>query len=496
MYVQALFMNSGLILGDNQDIDWIGSFAPITIVSTIVWLAILIVPQILARRNQHVADITVIAVSLCLILVQTFGIGSLFFSSNLTIDSMGPSTATEKGLLKVSDKNNVIYLILDHFDERELDHLVEDNPHLLDFLPNSTVYTNTMETMTPTELALPYMMTAVLPETGEDIDDSYRSRRYMEGTFLQALEDTGYKIGLYTEALCLDYLSNEQAWEKAGCHTENVYPIGTQYLDWKGTLKILAKAALYRDLPWVLKPRFAYTTPDLNGYMIVGEEEAPDPNGQPYVNDNDIAFYHKLLNTGLSIDQGDEKGIFRLIHQDGNHWPWTKDENLEEVYYEDGKRDADAIGSLKIAETYVQQLKELGVYDKSTIIITADHGDWETHALATDVSVPILIVKPATDGNAQDAPKFSDAPVSHEDLFATILEAMDADGSQFGNTLSEIEAQYGANPAARTRETYMASAGEGFATVTNIFLFTVQGQATNWDDWTYTGTTWHIEDGA
>ena len=493
MYVQALFMNGGLALNDNLDIDWIGSFLPIMIISAIVWLAILIVPQILARGHQRSARVGVVAVSSCLILVQAIGVGSLFMTDIAEAEPARPSTITQKGLFEVSDKSNVIYLILDHFDERELDKLVEADPHVLDFLPNATVYTNATETMTPTEFALPYMVTAVTPEAGEDINGSYLSRRYLDGTFLPSMAAAGYKVGLYTDTLRLSFLTNDQVWEYVGRYTENVHPIGQQNLSWKGTLKILVKAALYRDLPWVLKPPFLYSTPELNSYMVEqgGDDSAFD--NAPYVYDTDITFYHQLLDTGLSISQDDWKGKFSLIHLDGNHWPWTKNENVEEVPHSDSGRDADAIGALKIAETYIQDLKDLGVYDKSTIIITADHGDWETHSLPTEPSVPILIVKPATDGNAQNAPVFSNAPVGHEDLFATILDAMGANGSRYGSTLSEIEAQYGADPSARVRDTYMAAADEGFATINDLFLFTVQGDARNWDSWTYTDTTWHIE---
>lgn len=497
MYVQALFLNGGLILSDNQAIDWMGTFLPSMVISAIVWLVILIVPQIVTRKNQRSARIAVVAVSLCMILVQAVGVGSLFLNGEeeRPADAVGPSFVTQKGIFHVSDKGNVIYLVIDHLDERELEHLLDVRPNLLDFLPNSVVYTNAIETMTPTEFALPYMMTAVLPEVDEDINGSYLCRRYTEGTFLKAMSDAGYKVGVYTDALRLYHLNSTETWESVGRYTENIHPADTQTLSLnkKGTLKILAKAALYRDLPWVLKPRFSYTTSDLNNNMVLRDEDT-ETDKQLFVCD-DIAFYHNLLDTGLSIDESDSKGSFRFIHFDGNHRPWTKNENVEEVEHTEGGRDADAIGAFRIVETYIQGLKDLGVYDKSTIIITADHGDWETHVLPEEVSVPALIVKPATDEGEQHAPTYSDAPVSHEDLFATILAAMGADGSAFGNTLSEIEAQYGDDPASRVRETYMAAANDGYTKIIDLFLFTVQGDAKNWDDWAYTDITWHVEDG-
>ena len=494
MFAQALFMNEGLMLDDNQSVDWTGSYLPIMVISTIVWLAILVVPQILARRNQRNTRIAIVAVSTCMILVQAIGVGSLFVANAAEDDTMPVSAATQQGLLKVSGKSNVVCMVLDHFDERELERLIDADSHVLDFLPNSTVYTNAIQMMTPTEFSIPYMMTKVTPEENEDINASYLRRRYLEGTFLQSMNNAGYKVGLYTDTLRLNHLSNREAWERVGRLTENVHPIDRQSLSVEGTLKILTKAALYRNVPWVLKPLFLYTTPDLNSYVVKQVTDTSEFDNQPYICDNDIAFYHMLVDIGLSIDEQDVKGKYSLVHLDGNHWPWTKNENVEEVPHSDDGRDADAIGTLKIAEQYVQCLKDLGVYDTATIIITADHGDWETHEFPTDVNVPILIVKPATDGTAQNAPVYSAAPVSHEDLFATILQAMGASSNRYGNSLTEIEAQYGDNPSARVRDTYMVRADKLFATMGDLYLFNVQGDAKNWDDWTYADVTWHIVD--
>ncbi len=493
MHVQSLFMNGGLVLSDNQSIDWMGTYLPITVVSTIVWLVVLIVPQIFARKNQRIAGTAITVVSLFLILVQVVGVGSLFVGGNNEGGSVEPSIVTQKGMLEVSDKSNVVYIVLDHFDERELDRLVAADEHVLDFLPGSTVYTNAMETMTPTEFALPYMMTGVVPQVGEDINGSFLTRRYAEGTFLQALEDTGYEVGIYTDTLRLSNMGNAQAYDYVARHTDNIHPTTRESLNKRGALKILVKASLYRNLPWLLKPRFLYSTGDLNAYMVNTTEGGLGADDQPYVCD-DIAFYHKVLDTGLSLDPDDNAGNYRFIHLDGNHWPWEKNENAEPVAHTDEGRDADAIGSLKIVDAYIQQLKDLGVYDKTTIIITADHGDWEAHGLPEDVSVPILIVKPAAEGSEQRVPVFNNAPVGHEDLFATILEAMGADGSQYGDTLTQVEERYGTDPAQRTRETYMAAANDGFTTITDLYLFQVQGDARNWDNWTYMDTTWHVQD--
>ena len=107
-----------------------------------------------------------------------------------------------------------------------------------------------------------------------------------------------------------------------------------------------------------------------------------------------------------------------------------------------------AKGSMKIIFEYIEQLKELDMYDNSTIVITADHGenyiyDSAKVSLLSDLQLqktsnPIMLVKPANqswEGIVQNS-----APVSHTELIASIVSAINPQAAAaYGSTLEDID---------------------------------------------------------
>ena len=126
-------------------------------------------------------------------------------------------------------------------------------------------------------------------------------------------------------------------------------------------------------------------------------------NGFDYY-DND--FFDSLTNKRLSVSN-DNDNYFIIEHLNGAHQPC--DDVIEET-----KK------CLAIAKEYIKQLKALGLYEDSTIIITSDHGR-HTSNFAAAASTPIFMVKEA--GTTGGEMKISTAPVYHADFLATYLKA-------------------------------------------------------------------------
>ncbi len=75
---------------------------------------------------------------------------------------------------------------------------------------------------------------------------------------------------------------------------------------------------------------------------------------------------------------------------------------------------------LNIVAEYLRDLKDSGLYDEATIVVTADHGEWYLADEITGPTAPMLMVKPSTAAGGSDAPvKTSDAPTGHLDLART-----------------------------------------------------------------------------
>jgi phosphopentomutase len=97
-------------------------------------------------------------------------------------------------------------------------------------------------------------------------------------------------------------------------------------------------------------------------------------------------------------------------------------------------------GCLKIVYEYINQLKKLGKYDDSTIIITADHGNIpyydaenERPSIATE---PIMLVKEPYQSN--DSIVVSNAPVSQGEIMPTVLKNIGVEYSDLGETFDEV----------------------------------------------------------
>ena len=117
-------------------------------------------------------------------------------------------------------------------------------------------------------------------------------------------------------------------------------------------------------MPHLLKRHFWFYSGDFNN--LQGGESAD------VYKINDEKFYNSLLSERIEVQ--DKEGAFRLYHLNGAHPPYSINEYAQEVSSDKTSMIKQAKGALYIVEEYINQLKKSGIYDKTTIIIIADHG--------------------------------------------------------------------------------------------------------------------------
>ena len=454
-YLQVLLLNGGLPTSDGNAITWT-DYAQQAGISALVWAVVLLVPWLASHLNIRVAHGAVALVSVALVVVQAVGVASLFSDDLMKVFNpeikytASEYTLTENEMFTVSPKSNVIVLILDAYDTANLETALEDDPYLLDNMTGFTWYKDSVGAMIPTRYGVPFLLTGQYPQKGEKFS-TFLNERYERSSFLADIDEAGYSIGLYTDTLGLEYMPEDRVRALVYDRTVNIIPPTADFevrLDEEGTYAVLMKCALYRDLPWLAKPFFWYYTDEVNNAMIGRDSMEFSTDGVPYAMD-DARWYETLKNTRLSFedDADDHAGAYRFIHLQGAHYPFSIDENGKFLGEWQSTRERQALGSMRMANEYLAQLKQLGVYDCSTIIITADHGDWylTEHPLEEPVS-PVLLVKPA---NAPDEPYYiSSAPVSTYDVLPTVIAGIQgADAGKYGLPVYEI-------PEAEDRERY------------------------------------------
>ena len=498
-YVQALFMNKDMPLADGHEVYW-GDFTRQMIVSGFVWIVILgaitAFSIIWVRKTRTIFS----AAAIVLIVIQTVGVVSLWgpaiqnFTDTTAAETAG-IRATREGLYNVSSKKNVVVFVLDTTDTLEVEHLRETNPETFDGLTGFTWYSDTVGSMIPTRYGATSLLYGLRPtDTNRPIEDFIQNWA-KDSTFLDDIRSLGYSSGIYSDMV-------EYDWSAAYTRdrTLNVHELrgrgADNQMDTLGALRILYKAAFCRDLPWVFKPRFWYYSEDLNMRMRKNVNmDDIDLSSQPYKED-DLKYYHELKHYGLTTQEEvhGENGDFRFIHLVGSHPPFIINKNVEPAKNESEQtEDEQTIASFKIVEEYIKELKRLGLYENTSIIITADHGRW--YLTSEDIktpSAPCIFYKPAgqTTEEASAPMKVSSAPVWHYDILAQVLKDMGADKQMLSNYTTPLdEVKEG-----EERPRYYIETLSNGKQDTELREFVINGDAKDMSNWSLTGKVWPIQE--
>jgi len=486
-YLQALFLNAGLPSTDGRPVTW-GGFWSQALISTLVWVAIFIIPFLFSRKNRNMTQIVVGIVSVALIVVQSVASVSLVVDKIgervISSDGQVPASmyqVTKRGMFTVSPEKNTIVLVLDTYDTTDMEQLLKDRPEFAEKLQGFTWYKDSVGSMCPTRYGAPFLWTGVYPDANEPLEE-FIANRYRRSSFLSDVQNAGYSIGLYTDPIGDFNLPDNERRELIYDKTININPLasedGTSFLDDAGTMGIMLQASLYRNLPWLVKPFVYFNTDQMNQAMIADGISISD--NMPYIIE-DTRWFRELKDQGLSLESGDYKGAYRFIHLYGTHIPYYVTAEGEHAGGETSLEEQ-AQGSMTMVTYYLDELKRLGVYEDATIIITADHGIWwETDPNAEPwLSSPLMLVKPA--GVSEGDLTTSDAQVEAYDVLPTVIASMGGDASAYGPTIFEQP-----NDGRLRRYIYTF-------TLSNVDLllkdYHVNGNVANESSWTATGIEW------
>lgn len=464
-YAQALFMNGSLPVADGSALN-LEQFVPITIISTVVWLALLAGAVVLALRQVRIERIAALVISLVLVVVQTAGALSLLADYDPTASrSRDTIAATREGLYTLSAHDNVVVFVLDTYDARFLNQVLEDDPEALSEFTGFTYFRNATPSMVPTRYGIPFLLTGRMPDGTQTFTD-FTQTWFEKSTFLADIQNAGYTLGVYSDSMGTNVV-------KAAPYVMNIHERRASSMNREEMLSVLERVALYREAPWALKPLFWFSTDDLNRAFSSGGPEEE----RPFTVD-DAKFAEGLDGQRLSLN--DEEKSFRFIHMLGPHAPYTMD---AEGRTTDGETtlEEQARGTLVIVSDYLRQMKELGLYDNATIIVTADHGKWQNGPDGIDevTSVIMLVKPPETAEEAASPLKTSDVPTGHLDYAATVIDAVGGDASKYGTPIFEV-------PEGERPRVYWSTTTDYHEDM-DWTQFEIDGDVLNWDDWKPTG---------
>ena len=474
-YVQMLFLNGQMMemMGENVP------FTQETVLKNLAVWAVMAVCFLLfciflnRRAGDEKLREVLLLLSAALIIIQSTGLVSTRMSiaeEDLNKDLY----LSTQGEFELSPGRNVLYFILDTCDREYVDAALEADPDLFKEYTGFTNYRNCTSKYSRTYPALPYLLTEEkcyfdLPER------KYIRQAYKNGTFLPAMDDAGVDLRYYSS---LNYLDRD-----AYSLVDNVttYNSGAfSILSVKNLIKAMVRLGGYREMPYLLKPFFYYTPDPINRNVM-----KVLPNHYFTMTNNDFEFYERLLSEQVTVNES-YSSAFRLYHLFGPHPGCYMNERAE--YDPDASQTDAARGDFLILSAYIRFLKECGIYDNTAIIVTADHGNQNEAEDLVLHSPPccVMLFKPVGADSSRPI-ETSDAPVCHDDLFATVLEQFDIDSASYPPAL--YTHKEGEERERIYYYTAQRSWGDGEVALRE---YSIRGDAADLSNWALTGNDWDI----
>lgn len=466
-YLQSTFLNSSIGMLMGLPLGWDDLGVGNVIANLAVWAAVFIVVFCIGfihkdRVRRFFKKFSYLAPAL-LVAVQLVALLSILppadeWNANQRSGTM--STLTEKDMFKVSANENVIVIILDMLDEEFIDGIVDEDPTFFDDLDGFTRFTNNVSTYNTTFPSVINLMTNAPLNPNIPIEQ-YTEEAYANGTFVADIRKQGYSSDLFIERT-FTYSDGEQLAGLADNIEKTTYSIDTEAI-----LGRLARLSALKCSPLAFKAEF-YLHPSSFDWKSLKTKFS---GATPFLVD-DPGFYVDLKEQGLQVV--DDPGHFAFYHLNGSHYPWYMDAKARPTETETTGIEQTK-GSFFILDEYFRQMKELGIYEDATIIITGDH---PTHLSYKTLDKPMLVglfVKPS---GAQGTPlRYSKAPVSIQNLRATCVQAAGGDSSRWGATYFEVPED--AQVERHYFNRYAAEDGRAHY----IAHYRIGPDATDWDEW-------------
>ena len=424
IFLQSTYLNGNLSLsGDNLG----GGYSTLSkIINLAIWIIVVAGAVVLAILKDKKKYIKTGALILCVVVASAQLISTVvpvisnknFFKSRENrIESSSASTinySTYKDLNKYSTTGNIYYFVIDMFDEKYAETALENQPDIFNNLTGFTWYQDNVTLYGHTYPAVAYALTGT-EHSSELYNAEYMKKAYEENNYLMELKKAGYKINLYAD------MGNGYGYAGLPEYVNNALPC-TKLLQSRFSLfKKMVKLGLYVSFPKIAKSLLGnVTSSEFESLFKFTALDGTDG----FHSYNDVIKNHV---DNLEFEAITDKQ-FTYFHMAGTH----------NVYTEDQTKDSSATGltkfSIDVINVFLQNLKDKGLYDEATIVITGDHSAVYGHP------APVaLFFKPAqSEAESKEDLKISTAKVEQKNIMPSIFDSI--------GITSEIATQKGDTP--------------------------------------------------
>ncbi len=392
LFLQGNFLNPDYGVLDGRRVQW-GQYALYAAGNTAIWTALVAGPVLMALKDRgticHITRwcaLSMIAYE-AIVLAVTVAVTPVQPHRNAFVVGDRNSTTLS------SNRNTIVFLV-DACDTDYVRRILDDAPQDMADWDGFVYYPDFVGSYSKTRMSVPYILTGKWYENDRTMEQFVQDA-YEDVALWDTLAEAGYDIGVYTHR---EYL-NEGLVGRFG----NLIATRLVVADPIGLARQWLKLTCFNYCPHLLKPAFEFYSGDFSLYY--GAE-----NGEEIYGSRNKTLA-KRVDGELKLT---EKNAFRFYHVRGSHLPCDMDAEGNNVG--DWKSNAydQTRGVFGILTRFMNRMKRLGIYDRSTVIVMADHGRFDE-----GLSYPAFLIKRP---GAHGAVKVCDTPASQTELHATILQ--------------------------------------------------------------------------
>ena len=450
MYVQGTYINISYGSGvqNGTEIVW-SNYTGYAIWSSLIWVVCLAVPfivDLVVKKNDRKFYKAISAFAALLVAIQIPAFVSQAFSYQPTENK--EFFITDENLFELSEDHSIVMFILDTMDEQYYQEYADAHPDIADELTGFVHYDNVATAGAHTIIGLPALLTGT-PYTKSTVYSEYLHTVWSSPNLFSVLHDEGYKVSVYGDTMefsddATEYVENFVR----GQVSVGSYPVLAEKI---------YKMDMFKFMPHLLKRFFWY---DSSEFAEAKSNEEEDYEIHAI---NDPLFYEKFRENEFMINE-DGKKVLQVYHLRGAHQPYAMDENAKETA---STLKQQVAGSFNQIRRIIADLKDKNLYDKTTLLIMADHG--EKHK----AEHPMLLLK---DAGATGPYKTSHAPVSYFDVCPYLTSLV---GKQLNNDYS-MDLKSLREDTVRERHMFYNSTGNSKVVIEE---YATTGDAGDFDSW-------------
>lgn len=418
-YIQGNFLNGNITILNGDRILWDLATTDV-LINCSVWIGIITVIFIMLFLAERLWKKILFILSGMLIVMQSVAFISLIISGAMaTSSSKEISALSQDEMFSYSASSNSIVYVIDTLDYDYIEAILEAEPDFFEELSGFTSYTNAISEQMLTSPGANHILTNTSKVYNLEKGENWLELSWeQEGkNILKDFNNQDYRVNIYGSK-----------YELFGTDipkdiVRNI-AYGSNRIDEKMMISKLTELSIYRYIPLILKPFFWVEEGTIGPEIFKGVKNA--------YNLDETVYAEGLNNIELV-----EANYFKFYHFNGAHGPYTLLENGEKSSTQTSIIQQTK-GSFHILFQAIKEMKDLGIYEESSIIIVADHG--ETGKVANCLQKPNqigLFYKPK--GSMDKPLQYSDAPVSHLNIPATILKGANIPYENWGRALDEIK---------------------------------------------------------